>query len=201
MAKKIYKWNGNYVPTFKCITQAGGKEMTEKIVAEAEVLYAKLKDEHPELSKTARMHWLQCCERGAFYLTIKKYYPEHAYDWIDVSMQMYGAKVAQSLNKMMRLPGMKGRFLPIMRTMANKVFGEAGGFKNHMGYFDKQETHFDILECPYCKYMVELGCPELGPSFCKSDEYSYGNLADFTFERTQTLATGGEKCDFCMRRR
>ena len=70
-----------------------------------------------------------------------------------------------------------------------------------MGSVTKQETHFDILECPYCKYVKELGCPELGPGFCKSDEYSDGNLKDFTFERTQTLATGGEKCDFCMRRK
>ncbi len=35
----------------------------------------------------------------------------------------------------------------------------------------------------------------------RSDEYVYGNLDAFAFERTQTLATGGEKCDFCLRKR
>ena len=62
-------------------------------------------------------------------------------------------------------------------------------------------TVFDILDCPYCKYLNELGCPELKEGFCKSDEYIYGNLERFSFERSQTLASGGNKCDFGIRRK
>ena len=32
--------------------------------------------------------------------------------------------------------------------------------------------------------------------FCECDNYTYGDLKKVGFARTQTLGTGGEKCDF-----
>lgn len=202
MAKAVFKTDGSYKPLFDHIIEADGAETAEKICAEANAEYVRLVNgNHTDLNNAAKMHWKQCCERAAIYTTVRNYYPDAVMEWIDESLQTFGLNAAAALNRIMRFPGMKALFLPGMRKMAKSMFGPKGGFRNRMGLVTKQETHFDILECPYCKYVKELGCPELGPGFCKSDEYSYGNLKDFTFERTQTLATGGEKCDFCMRRK
>ena len=59
-----------------------------------------------------------------------------------------------------------------------------------------KDLRFDILSCPYAKYTAELGCPEIAHIFCDNDIYAYGSLKGITFERTQTIGTGGSKCDF-----
>ena len=202
MAKAVFTTDGSYKPLFDHIKEAGGTDLAEKICAASNAAYERLvNSDHTDLNNTAKMHWKQCCERAAIYTTVRKYYPESVLEWLDEALEEFGLNATAALNRIMRFPGMKALFLPIMRNMAKSMFGPKGGFRNRFGLTTKREVHFDILECPYCKYMQELGCPELGPGFCKSDEYSYGNLRDFTFERTQTLATGGEKCDFCMRRK
>lgn len=52
-----------------------------------------------------------------------------------------------------------------------------------------------------CYYLVTLsayGAPELTPLFCRIDEWMAEMLPpDVVFQRTQTLANGGELCDFC----
>lgn len=64
----------------------------------------------------------------------------------------------------------------------------------------KDICQFNILKCPYVKYCAELGCPELAHIFCNNDIYAYGSLEGIQFLRTQTLGTGGEKCDFLLKR-
>lgn len=199
--KVIFKTDGSYQILFDYIKSVSDAEMADRICREANKEYYRLLKGHTELGATAASHWKQCCERAAIYLTVKKYYPETVMEWLNETLKDYGLKMGILLNRTLHKPGMKGLFLPIMRKMAKSVFGPKGGFRNQFGLVNRQETHFDILDCPYCRYLKELGCPELGPGFCKSDEYVYGNLDDFVFERTQTLATGGEKCDFCMRRK
>lgn len=202
MAKAVFKTDGSYKPLFDHIREASDAETAERICNEANDTYDRLvSGNHTDLNRTAKAHWKQCCERAAIYKVVKKYYPESAREWLNETLREYGLNAAAVLNRLLRFPGMKALFLPFMRSAAKSMFGTKGGFRNQLGPVTKQETHFDILECPYCKYMKELECPELGPGFCKSDEYIYGNLKDFSFERTQTLATGGEKCDFCMRRK
>lgn len=199
--KAIFKTDGSYQILFDHIRSAADVEMADRICREANKEYYCLLKKHTELGVTAASHWKQCCERAAIYLTVKKYYPETVMEWLDETLEDYGMKMGALLNRMLHKPGMKGLFLPIMRKMAKSVYGSKGGFQNQFGLVTSQETHFDILDCPYCRYLKELGCPELGPGFCKGDEYVYGNLDAFAFERSQTLATGGSKCDFCMRRK
>lgn len=201
MSKPVFNTTASYKSIFQHIEEVSDKAMAEKICQEANETYDQLLRPHADMSSTMLMHWKQCCERAAIYFTLKKYYPETAMEWLDEALKEYGLQSGAALNRLLNHRIMKALFLPIMRTVAKTTFGPKGGFRNQFGLVNKQETHFDILDCPYCRYLQELGCPELGPGFCRSDEYVYGNLDAFVFERTQTLATGGSKCDFCMRRR
>ncbi len=56
----------------------------------------------------------------------------------------------------------------------------------------------DIIACPYVKYCKNEGCPKLAHIFCNNNVYTYGNLKRIRFTRIETLAAGGEKCDFCF---
>jgi len=202
MSKPMFiSTDSSYKPIFRHVEEAADAGMVEKICQEANEAYEQLFQAHADLNSAAMVHWKQCCERAAIYRTLKKYYPETTMEWLNEALREYGIHTGASLNRLLNHRIMKALFLQVMRMAAKTAFGPKGGFKNQFGVMNKQEANFDILECPYCKYLQELGCPELGPGFCKSDEYVYGNLDAFAFERTQTLATGGEKCDFCLRKR
>ena len=103
-------------------------------------------------------------------------------------------------NRMMqvilRIPGMKGLFMRMLPKMAMSMFGLDCGFDYTNFHADKTHLAMDTTLCPYCKYAALLGCEALMPTFCESDFATYGGLPGIHFERTQTLGTGGDCCDF-----
>ena len=60
----------------------------------------------------------------------------------------------------------------------------------------KINFQMDMTMCPYVKYAKILKVEKLTSIFCESDFTTYGNLSGIVFERTQTLGTGGNLCDF-----
>ena len=196
--KTHFKPAGSYAATFQAISNVGGNEAVKEIQAKADRLYAENLPKHSNLAGAAAMHWKQCCERAAMYLAIREQFPEDALAWIELSSRAHGEQVGASINKTMKIPGMKRLFIPMMKRIAGMMFGAKAGFENKLISYDKKSIRFDILRCPYCEYLAELGCPELTESFCRSDEYAYGNLDAMEFRRTQTLGNGGERCDFYM---
>ena len=53
----------------------------------------------------------------------------------------------------------------------------------------------DYLECASCKFFEEQGVPELSPYFCAKDKIA-SEFFGWGLSRSQTLAEGGERCDF-----
>lgn len=96
----------------------------------------------------------------------------------------------------LRIPGMKGLFMQLLPKMALKMFGHESGFDYTNYSADKTHLAMDTTFCPYCKYAQLLGVEALMPTFCESDFATYGGLPGIRFERTQTLGTGGDMCDF-----
>lgn len=201
MKTDLYRPNGNFKPTFRALRSRNAPETVRSIAEEATELYSDLIKRHRDLNALTRMHYLQCCERAALYLTIKKYYPGSAMKLIDLSVKEYCGRIGRVVNRSLRLPAFRKNFFRIMMFVATNVFGKKGGFDSREVSQTNDEARFDVLKCPYCKFLTELGCPELTANFCKSDEYTYGSLDGIAFERTQSLGTGGSKCDFCMRRK
>ena len=135
---------------------------------------------------------------AAIYLALKKYAPNEAYGIMKKTMKEKSEQSGRSLAKMARIPGFTRFFLSLWPPVSRKMFGEASGFKNVFYPTEKGCFRMDITQCPYHKYLNELGCPELNILFCDSDFYSYGNIPGLKFTRTKTIGAGNELCDFKM---
>jgi hypothetical protein len=57
---------------------------------------------------------------------------------------------------------------------------------------------FDNFACLYLSTLAAYGAPELTPYFCQIDDWMADMLPpEIAFQRSQTLARGGDRCDFC----
>ena len=135
---------------------------------------------------------------AAIYFALKEYVPDEAYDIMKTIMKKKSEQSGKSLAKMARIPGFTRFFLSLWPPVSRKMFGEASGFKNVFYPTPKGCFRMDITQCPYHKYLMELGCPELNVLFCDNDVYSYGNIPGLKFTRTKTIGAGDELCDFKM---
>ena len=135
---------------------------------------------------------------AAIYLSIKEEAPEKAFEIMEYTMKEKSSATGKSLTKMVSIPGFKKLFIKMWHKMSHSMFGEAAGFKNTFYPCQKGEFKMDILECPYNKYLTELGCPEITILFCNNDIYTYGNIPGLKFTRTKTIGAGDDLCDFKM---
>ena len=104
---------------------------------------------------------------------------------------------ADTIRRCLKAPGLY-RLIPwVFKTMMPKLFGEEAGFRFRFYPTGRSQAKFDMLECPYFRICRELDCPELAPTFCATDDTCYGHMhPKLIWNRTQTLARGGEVCDF-----
>lgn len=137
---------------------------------------------------------------AALYMAIKAEYPNDAMGILGQGAREEGLRIAKLFTKLAKIPGVKSMVLPIFSMMLDRFFGEKAGFASIRHCTTKNEVRFDIIQCPYCKYLTEIGCPELVHISCDIDEYIYGNFPGFLFERTGTIGTGFDKCDFCLKK-
>lgn len=61
----------------------------------------------------------------------------------------------------------------------------------------EEACYYRITRCPICAYCKKLGVEELMPLFCELDEVMIG-LQHGVLHREQTIASGGECCDYCI---
>lgn len=64
---------------------------------------------------------------------------------------------------------------------------------------NKKELDINIYKCLWKDTCDYFGCPELCELFCSGDWIVFGNIRRLTLNRTQTLGTGGNVCDFRFR--
>ena len=172
---------------------------TEKIWVDAEKRLFEFYALHTDLPKGVSAHTDSFIfPAAAIYLSLKEEAPDKAFEIMECSMKEKALEGGKSLARMTAIPGFKKFFLKMWDSMSHKMFGETAGFKNIFYDCPKGEFRMDITQCPYNKYLTELGCPELTKLFCDNDIYSYGNLPGLKFTRSKTLGTGGSCCDFKM---
>ena len=64
-----------------------------------------------------------------------------------------------------------------------------------VGQPHESACYYRITRCPICLYAEKLGVKELMPLFCELDEVMIA-LQHGILHRRQTLAAGGEYCDY-----
>ena len=174
-------------------------EAASKVWKDAHKRLARMYAEHMGLPKGVRTHTDQYIfPAAAMYLAYKEVKPEQAFNAMKQVMADKSKKTGAFFAKCAKIPGFKSFFLSMWDYGSHKMFGEASGFKNV--FYPKQKGIFkmDIIECPYHKYLLEQGCPELNGLFCDNDVYNYGSIPGMTFTRTQTIGYDGKLCDFKM---
>lgn len=94
---------------------------------------------------------------------------------------------------------------PLLSRFSRRVstLGHPEGFRAII-LTDKAETYnlgygVDILECGICKLFHKKGAQKYSPILCEVDKITSG-LAGLDLIRANTIANGGEKCDFRWKR-
>ena len=177
-------------------------EQTEALWQRATQRLALLLAQHQDLPGGVRIHTdTRIFPSAAVYLAAKEELGEkEALAIVENAAVRLTRSLGKKLAVMMHLPGMRSLFIRVWAPMTRKIFGPDNGFRNGFYPKRKDEYRMDVLECPYCRYFTELGCPELTRIFCENDERMYGNLPGIVFERTGTLGKGAGRCDFCVRK-
>lgn len=174
-----------------------GEDATKAITALAEAHYADCERLCRDASEGEWQHL-----RGtilpavAFYKALLETDPPNALGSVHTVMMNLCQMGGAAAGKLMGLPGMKACFMWLLPKLAEKMFGERCGFGYENYEASRHLLKMDMTACPYCRYAKLLGCPELTVVFCDSDLATYGDLPGIRFERTQTLGTGGNCCDF-----
>lgn len=174
---------------------------SDELWKQAAVRLDEIQNRYGELPKGVQGHADKIFPAAAVYLTVKEALGETtAYAVLENASVRICAGVAPKLQKLMRVPGMRSLFVAMWNPMTRKIFGAGNGFRNVFYPKKKGEYRMDVISCPYCRYLTELGCPEITKIFCENDDRIYGNLPGLKFERKGTLGKGAEKCDFCIRK-
>lgn len=101
------------------------------------------------------------------------------------------------IQKMCKIPGVY-RLMPFLwKKLMPKLFPESAGFRFRNYPTDSKRVKFDMTECPYYKACQKLDCLEVAETFCTTDDVCYSAMhANLFWNRTKTIARGGDFCDF-----
>ncbi len=182
------------------IAERCGKTKADAVWDTAAEKLAAITEQYPDIPKGEQMHAKGIFNAAALYQALQTQIPEQAMALITEGMKRYALETAKKFQKMVRMPCGKLIFMKGFAFGAKTMFGESGGFRQQMIRADRNELRFDVLDCPYVRYLTALGCPEIAPLFCENDVYTYSNLDGIRFERSETLGQGGTKCDFHLKR-
>ncbi len=70
-------------------------------------------------------------------------------------------------------------------------------FDYPIDHIDAHTVKLSIQNCPFVEAAIKLKLPELGPHICQGDwDVAKDNSEKWTFERSGTIGTGCEICDF-----
>ncbi len=160
-------------------------------------LYLELLKKYPDLPKVQERHvYGAILPAIACYKALLEIEPDRAMKYMETASMNISLREGEMLKKIVSIPGMGRGFVNICRKMTPKMFGEKAGFSFDIISSEPGRFKFNMKKCPYVKYCREEGCYELTHIFCDNDIYSQGNLPKVALNRTQTLGTNGEMCDF-----
>ena len=172
-------------------------ELNEKLAARI----AALRAEHADAPKPVQFHLESQILPGiAAYEVLQTVMPkEEALRTVHGYVEARAWKMKQSMQKLLRQPGLY-RLAPVLFCkLTPKYFGETAGFAATEYQTSGGVWRIDMTKCPYHDTCVQHGCPELCPCFCDSDDITYDGLhPKLRWHRTKTLGRGDDCCDFYL---
>lgn len=120
--------------------------------------------------------------------------PEASQREIVVVMEQYLVPRRRLFQRLSRLPGV----FPLLRRLIPKMMmkGNGHGWQSVELDLGPRICAFDTTQCIFATLFARHGVPELGPCFCRIDDYLYSSLPGIRFTRTGTLCRGDRCCDF-----
>lgn len=196
-ARNFFNRDMTYRAVKKDLTRRYGKEKVNLIFEFATIKLSEFYKEYDDIPKEKKFHTHNSIfPRIALFKALEQEIPDCSVGIIDDAVRNTATKASGIIGKLVKLPGMPRTFIKIMSVMLEKSFGPEAGFSQKTYETNKHELKFDITSCPYYEFCKLTDGAKIAHSFCDGDIYLYGNLPGITFERTQTLATGGSLCDF-----
>ena len=109
-------------------------------------------------------------------------------------METYLIPRKRMFQRMAKMPGM----FPLLRKLIPKMMmkGNGHGWDSVELDLGKNVCAFDTRQCIFATIFKKQGVPELGPCFCRIDDYLYSELPSIEFRRTGTVCRGDACCDF-----
>ena len=119
---------------------------------------------------------------------------EHSREKIVSIMEACLIPRKRMFQRMAKMPGM----FPLLRKLIPKMMmkGNGHGWDSVELDLGKNVCAFDTRQCIFATIFKKQGVPELGPCFCRIDEYLYSELPGIEFRRTGTCCRGDACCDF-----
>lgn len=175
-----------------------GMEETENVWKEARSILEDILNRYPTIQPKEQRHTDLVFPHIAVYKALLRNHSDKAMQIMEEGEAITAKESARSFQKIVRLPFGKTIFLKGFAAGCKTGFGSEAGFANIVHNATNKEYKMDVTACPYVKYCNSEGCLELTHVFCDNDVYAYGYLKGIRFTRTETLGTGGNKCDFWL---
>ena len=173
-----------------------GESETEIIWDTARERLREILSRYENIPPKEQMHTNLIFPHIAFYKSLLENHSDMAMEIMEKGEIAAAEKTVKLFKNVVKLPFGKAIFLKGFAAGCKSGFGSDAGFRHVIHRADSKCYRMDVTACPYVKYCNAEGCGELTRIFCDIDVYAYGYLDGITFERTQTLGTGGQKCDF-----
>lgn len=109
-------------------------------------------------------------------------------------METYLIPRKRMFQRMAKLPGMFALLRKLIPKMMMK--GNGYGWDSVELNLGKNVCAFDTRQCIFATIFKRQGVSELGPCFCRIDDYLYSELPGIEFRRTGTCCRGDACCDF-----
>ena len=175
-----------------------GDSETEIIWDSAREKLRKILSRYPNIPPKEQVHTNLIFPHIAVYKSLLENHSGVAMEIMEKGEIAAAEKTVKLFKNVVKLPFGKGIFLKGFGSGCKSGFGSDAGFKHVIYRADSKCYQMDVTACPYVRYCNAEGVGELTRIFCDIDIYAYGHLDGITFERSQTLGTGGEKCDFLL---
>ncbi|MCM1578378.1 MAG: L-2-amino-thiazoline-4-carboxylic acid hydrolase [Ruminococcus sp.] len=175
-----------------------GDEATEKVWDRAREILSDILSRHKNILPKEQVHTDLIFPHIAVYKSLLESHREKAMEIMEKGEAFAAKKSAKVFQNMVKLPLGRAMFLKGFAAGCKSGFGIEAGFAHKVYEADSHRYRMDVTVCPYVKYCNAEGCGELTHIFCDNDIYAYGYLEGIVFTRTQTLGTGGDRCDFLL---